>query len=152
MPNQSPQRLYFRTYLAMVKNSPGSRMFREFYLRRPDGSEFEAIGDGQNACAFFVSSVLTLLGKVQGVHGTVDSTVRDLVTSCWKKVGKPHPGDVVVWDFRDQGDGKHRHIGFAVGPDSAVSTSSSRREVAEHELHFGAESRPIESIYRLADW
>lgn len=85
----------------MIENAPATNLFRHFYLRRPDGSEFDAIGDGENACAFFVSSILVIIGKIQGVHGTVASTLEDLEESGWAKYPyEPQPGDVISWEQR----------------------------------------------------
>jgi hypothetical protein len=151
-PGEKPERLYFKTYLAMINNSPGSRMFRNFYLRLADGAEFDAVANGQNACAFFVSSLLALFGKVHGIHGTVATTIRDLEELGWQKIGTPQPGDVVLWERRDQGDGEHEHLGFFVGAGRAVSTSSSKGEVAEHDLHFGSEARAVTAYYRFPNW
>jgi ribosomal protein S18 acetylase RimI-like enzyme len=147
-----PQRLYFKTYLAMIENSPGTNMFRSFYLRQPDGREFDAIGDGENACAFFVSSVLKLFDKVQWIHGTVGSTIRDLEESGWTQVSEPRPGDVISWEPHTSPDGQHGHIGFYVGDKLAVSTSSSRKTVARHDLHFGQEQRKVIGAYHYPKW
>src|SRR5438045_3443452 len=114
-----PERLYFKTYLAMIANAPGTNMFRHFYLQRPDGSEFDAIGDGDNACAFFVSSVLRLFDKLQGIHGTVGSTIRDLEESGWITVSEPQPGDIISWEPHQSADGPHGHIGFYLGDNQA---------------------------------
>jgi len=146
------ERLVFRTYLVVLQNAPGTAMFRNFYLRRPDGSEFDAIGDGENACAFFVSSVLVMLGKLKAVHGTVKSTLKDLEESGWVHVDEPQPGDVLSWEPKQFHDGAHGHIGFYLGDNRAVSTSTTHKVVAEHELHYGSENRPIIGAYRLQNW
>lgn len=147
-----PQRLCLKTYLSMIENAPGTNMFRHFYLRRPDGSEFDAIGDGENACAFFVSSVLTIVGRIQGVHGTVDSTIRDLQESGWVQASVPQPGDVISWEPHQSPDGLHGHIGFYLGDNEAVSTSTSQKAVARHDLHYGPQQRRVIAIYRYSGW
>jgi hypothetical protein len=147
-----PERLNFKTYLAMIENAPGTNMFRHFYLRHPDGNEFDAIGDGENACAFFVSSMLKLFDKVQGVHGTVASTLRDLEESGWTQVPQPEPGDVISWEPHQSPDGPHGHIGFYLGDNQAVSTSTSKKTVAIHDLHYGSQKRRIIAIYNYPKW
>jgi hypothetical protein len=147
-----PKRLYFKTYLTMIENAPGTKMFRHFYLRHPDGSEFDAIGDGENACAFFVSSILRLFDKVQGIHGTVDSTLRDLEQSGWTQVSQPQPGDVISWEPHHSPHGPHGHIGFYLHDNQAVSTSTSQKAVASHDLHYGHEQRQIIAVYRHPKW
>src|SRR6478735_8512348 len=96
---EKPQRLYFKTYLQLVKNSVGTEMFRNFYIRTVDGHEMDALSDGSNSCAFYVSSVLTLFGKHSGVHGTVKSTVADLKHSGWQLIAETDmkEGDVIIW-------------------------------------------------------
>ena len=151
-PQPKPTRLIFKTYLAMIENAPGTNIFRHFYLRRPDGTEFDAIGDGENACAFFVSSVLRLFEKVQGIHGTVDSTLRDLEESGWIKISQPQPGDIISWEPHRSADGLHGHIGFYLGNDDAVSTSTSKKTVAKHDLHYGDAQRPVIAVYHYPKW
>jgi len=153
-PESAPhfKRLVFHTYLAVIKNAPGTAMFRNFYLERPNGTEFDAIGDGNNACAFFVSSVLTIFAKVKDIHGTVDSTKTDLQKSGWVLVSDLQPGDVISWEPRQFHDGRHGHIGFYLGENRAVSTSASRKVVAEHDLYYGAEKRRIVAAYRYPEW
>lgn len=147
-----PERLYFKTYLSMVENAPGTNMFRRVYLKRPDGSEFDAIGDGDNACAFFVSSVLRLFDKVNGVHGTVESTIRDMEKSDWTRVEHPEPGDAISWEPHQSPDGPHGHIGFYLGDNRAVSTSTSKKTVTIHNLHFGTAQRQVVAVYRFTAW
>lgn len=97
---EKPKRLYFKTYVQLIRNSVGTEMFRNFYIQTADGEEMDALSDGSNSCAFFVSAVLTLFKKHTGVHGTVKSTVADLHRSGWQVVDKEtmQAGDVVVWD------------------------------------------------------
>jgi hypothetical protein len=151
-PQPKFQRLYFRTYLSVIAGAPGTAMFRHFYLRRPDGSEFDAIGDGENACAFFVSSVLRLFGTVKGVHGTVESTLRDLEESGWTRITDPQPGDVLSWEPHQSADGPHGHVGFYLGDHLAVSTSTAKKTVARHDLQFGSEQRPVIAVFRYPKW
>lgn len=150
--DEKPQRLYFKSYLQLLKNSPGTQMFRNFYVHTEKQGEFDALGDGENSCAFFVSSVLTIFKKTQGLHGTVVSTVKDLLASGWQIVENPVPGDVVVWESLHFPDGDYEHIGFCVADGRAVSTSRSQKTVLEHDLHFGDTKRPIKQILRMNHW
>ena len=71
----------------------------------------------------------------------------------WKKlVGKGGYGrhaarDVIVWEAKQFDDGPHRHIGFFVGGSQAVSTSSVKKVVHQHEA-ASADGRAIEAVYR----
>ena len=103
------------TYLAMIKNSVGSRQYQELYVVTPQGL-VDVIGNGDLACAYYVSSLLTLFGFLKGgVHTTVDETVQDLVQSAWKRTQELEEGAILVWESRLCSDNKpHRHIDFAL--------------------------------------
>lgn len=137
-----------KTYLAMVAGSSGSKMFRKLYVTTPDG-DTEVIGDGDLACAFYVSSILTLCGLIQGgVHTTVTETIEDLVASGWIEIDTPKPGAVVVWESRVGTDGSvHRHVGFALSTLVAMSNVSELRQPGLHDMGFGEKSRPVEKVY-----
>lgn len=151
-PEPKPRRLYFKTYLQLVRNSVGSNMFRNFYVHTKDKGEFDALDDGENSCAFYVSSVLVILKKMSGVHGTVGSTTKDLKKSGWQEAKKPKPGDVLVWEAQKFADGLRQHIGFYIGDDRAISTSLATKTPVEHDKNFGPTNRQITHIFRMASW
>jgi hypothetical protein len=140
------------TYLAMVEGSIGSNQYRKLFVCGPTGV-IDVIGDGDLACALFVSSMLYLCDlAVGGIHTTVDETVKDLETSGWYAVPEPCPGCVIVWASKLGSDGKrHRHIGIAVDSATAVSNSAEKRVPKMHGIRnlyvAGGEIRPIEAIY-----
>lgn len=147
------KRLYFKTYLQLLENSVGSAAFRNFYMQAPDGTEFDAMDNGDNSCAFFVSSVLTLFKKLSGIHGTIEATLRDARLSGWEPVAERdmQPGDLLVWEPATESDG-HEHIGFYLGDYTAVSTSSSQRIVVRHDAHYGDMTRTIQQVLRYSNW
>ncbi len=149
---EKPQRLYLKSYLQLIKNSVGSKMFRNFYVQTAEAGEFDALANGDNACAFFVSAVLHLFKKLHDFHGTVASTTADLEKSGWRKVTEPKPGDVLVWEARDFADGRHEHIGFYIGNKQAISTSMEGGTVIKHDQNFGDAKRPFKQIYRMSRW
>ncbi len=152
MPEEKPQRLYFKSYLQIIRNSVNSDMFRNFYVKTSERGEFDALDDGYNSCAFYVSAILVILKKLSGFHGTVDSTVEDLKKSGWQLVNNPQPGDVLVWEPRQFPEGMISHIGFYVGKGKAVSTSMRTKKPVEHEQNFGEDNRKITQIYRMENW
>lgn len=154
-PEEKPERLYFKTYLQLVRNSVGSNMFRNFYVRTNSKGEFDALDDGYNSCAFYVSAVLVVFKKLGGVHGTVASTERDLRESGWQEVADLSDlkaGDVVIWEALTFADGPKQHIGFYMGGGKAVSTSWTAKTPVEHDKNFGKTNRKIERIFRMNDW
>jgi hypothetical protein len=152
VPSQKPTRLYFKSYLQLIRNSIGSNLFRNFYVHTDEQGDFDALDDGNNSCAFFVSSILVLCKKLGGIHGTVENTVKDLQESGWLTVVEPHPGDVLVWEARKFDDGLRSHIGFSLGNGRAVSTSRRQKAPLEHDEYFGEENRKIVQILRMEKW
>lgn len=136
----------------MIHNSVGSKLFRNFYVSSEDKGEFDALDDGDNSCAFFVSSILVIFKKLKGVHGTIESTIKDLRDSGWTEVEQSKTGDVLVWEALLFDDGLKEHIGFSVGKGKAVSTSWEEKTPIEHDKHFGETKRKITHIYRMTDW
>jgi hypothetical protein len=149
---QKPKRLLFQTYLQLIRNSVGTQMFRSFYIQVPDGSRVDALDDGSNSCAFYVSSVLTLFNKHSGVHGTVKSTIADLHHTGWRQVetGDMKAGDVILWDAVEIDGASYEHVGFYIGDNRAVSTSWTEKKVVEHDVYFDG-ARTIRDVFR-SDW
>ena len=79
------------------------------------------------SCAFFVSAILTLVGLAKSIHGTVDSTVKELVESGWVEITEPKIGAVVVWEKEIVDGEEHKHIGFCVSHNEAISNSSIKK-------------------------
>lgn len=126
------------TYLAMIRNSVGSMQYRMLFVQTPRDI-VDVIGNGDLACAFFVSSILMLCGLTKGgVHTTVDATVDDLEQSGWRRQDELLPeGSVLIWEPKLCSDNlRHRHIGFYVGDGMAISNSSEERSPALHRLCF----------------
>ncbi|HEX8762764.1 MAG TPA: hypothetical protein VF733_03310 [Candidatus Saccharimonadales bacterium] len=150
---QKPKRLYFKTYLHLIQNSVGSEMFRNFYIQTSDGQEMDALADGSNSCAFYVSSVLTLFKKHSGVHGTVKSVIADLDRSGWQRIeeGAMMPGDVILWTAVELEGKWYEHVGFYVGDNRAISTSWTEKRVIEHDVYFDG-ARTIGQVFRHNNW
>ncbi len=127
----------FDTYLQVIKNSVGSKMFRNFYAK-VNGKKKDVLNDGDLACAFYVSSILVQFGLIKKVHCTVGGTVFDLEQSGWRKITKPKVGAVLVWAEKFGTDGEvHKHIGFYLGNSEAVSNDSKKRQIAKHHFTYG---------------
>ena len=148
---EKPKRLYFKSYLQLIRNSVGSEIFRNFYVETTEQGEFDALADGTYSCAFYVSSVLTLFKKLQGIHATVQSTITDLKESGWQEATQSKAGDVLVWEAIQFDDGPNEHIGFSIGAGRAISTSLSQRAPIEHDETFDG-ARKIEQIFRMTEW
>jgi hypothetical protein len=141
------ERLILETYLAMIKNSLGSKMFQNFYVENNQHKKIDVMRKGEVSCAFYVSAILSLFGLIKSMHGRVDITVLDLKKSGWHKIKKPKIGSVIVWKKFDYGDGDPReHIGFFMGHHQAISNSYKKRYPVKHDLTYHGQ-RKIKAIY-----
>ncbi|MFZ2072554.1 MAG: hypothetical protein WAV10_02665, partial [Minisyncoccia bacterium] len=68
--NPQIKRLVFDTYLAVIENSIGSKMFKNLYIEE-NGMKRDAMQDGWLSCAFHVSTILYMFKFIEGIHGTV---------------------------------------------------------------------------------
>ena len=142
--------LYFKSYLQVIKNSVGANTYKNFYAR-VDEEVKDVLEDGNLSCAYFVCSILYNFKLIQDMHTTVAGTVRDLEESGFEKidsdsigVDEPKEGAVIVWteDPNDQG-GIHKHLGFYIGDNQAISNSTSQKTPQIMDYKF----RNIEAIY-----
>jgi len=137
--------LFFKTYLAMILNSPETKLFKNLYARRNQKTE-DIIENGHLACAFFVSSLLIIHKLISGIHATVEGTLKDLEKSGWKKIARPKIGCLVIWSKVDFGNNNlHAHIGFYIGKNQAISNSSKKGVPVIHNLTFN-NKRKIELL------
>lgn len=141
----------FDTYISVIKNSVGTKMFRNFFVVE-NGKKKDAMKNGVLSCAYFVSFILCALGFIKRIHGTVDSAVKDLKESGWAEIKAPKVGSVLVWEEKDFGDGDtHKHIGFYIGDNKAISNSFKFKTPIKHHYTFGTvkgkPKRKIEAIF-----
>ncbi len=136
------------SYLAVINNSIGTRMYRNLYAE-VDNVVTDVSHDGELSCAYFVSSVLAALGLIKKSHAVVSSTVKDLQESGWHEVPAAHEppiGSVVVWENAAFSGGElHRHIGFYIGNGNAISNDQKTGCPNKHSLQSA--TRNIESIF-----
>lgn len=134
------------TYLAAIKNSVGSKQFRNL-IADVDGKTTDLMENGRLACAFYASWILLHFGLIEEAHATVKSTVKDLREHGWTDAKEPKEGDVLVWEatFEHDPNEPHEHIGFYIGNERAVSNSSKLGEIIEHHWTFEGQ-RPVTAI------
>jgi len=142
--------LPFETYLAVIKNSVGTSLFKQGFAGI-DGKKTDIMRGGELSCAFFVSSVLKIFNLVHTMHANVDSTVKDMENSGWQGVDTAEVGDVIAWKPTVFPDGQeHAHIGFVIGPNQAISNDYIRGTPQLHSLNQTPDGTPrqIARIYR----
>ena len=130
------------SYLAVIRDSVGSRMFRHLYAIDEVGTSRDIIQNGRLGCAYYVAFILYHFQLVAQPHATVESTVKDMEEHGWSIVSDPEIGDVLVWEPSTEHveDELHEHIGFYIGDERAVSNQSSTGEIVEHDWTFGTDN------------
>lgn len=124
------------TYLAVIKNSVGSKSFRNFYVLN-GGKKIDIAENGELSCAWFVSVVLSLFDLIDAPHLTVDRVERELKISGWREISKPKPGAVIIWGPTSSGKGMlHRHVGFYIGSDKTVSNNPKKGSPDIHDWKY----------------
>jgi len=124
-----------KTYIEMIKNSVGTRMFQHLYAV-VDGEEKDIVDGGDLSCALFVSSILHQFDLINSPHATVSGLIRDLENYGWQKTDEPVAGAVIIWEPATQAGGEmHEHAGFSIGDGEAVSNSYSERVPVCHPIN-----------------
>mgnify|MGYP001591356002 CR=1 FL=1 len=139
------------TYLKVIENSVNSKIFNSLFIQFKDSGEVKDImNDGEYSCAFFVSSILFLIGVLNKHVATVQS-LRKLIEedNKWKRVEvvQIEAGDVVFWDKIKYEDGsENAHVGFVLNKEEAISTDYKQKMILQHKIG----ERPITDIYRYS--
>lgn len=138
------------SYIKAIKNSVGSNLFRNFYAFI-NGKKKDILENGVLSCAAFTSSILYLFKLTTDTHATVKGTVADLEKSGWVQTKKPREGAVLVWEIlKFGGNDMHRHIGFYVGKNKAISNSKERGYPILHHWTFGVKNgRPVRKVEQI---
>lgn len=139
-----------KNYFAVIKNSEGTRMFRDFFVVYKKRVK-NLTKRGELSCALFVSSILYLFGLIKNIHlGATKETediapvglLEDMKKSSWVEISRPKKGCVLLWEKIDG----HFHVGFFLGDKKAISTSSIKRKVLIHDYKFNGK-REIEKAF-----
>ncbi len=136
-----------KTLLALIENAVkiDNYFFRNLYAEI-DGKEVDILQDGLISCAAFSSAVLLNLELIKKPHATVGGTEKDMLESGWYEIKELRPGAVVIWEKVKFDDGKeHRHLGFCLNENEAVSNSAAEGFPRKHHIAFNG-TRKIEKI------
>lgn len=143
------EHLLFPTYLAAIKNSLGSKLFKSNFFKI-NNKKKDLLRNGELSCGFYVSSILYLFKLIKDIHVTVDGTIKDLEKSGWRKITKPKPGAVIVWEGLTENNETHKHIGFYINNNMAVSNSSKNKIIAKHHWTYGNKNgKPIRKVTNI---
>ncbi len=154
----SLQILKKETFLKMLENSIGSKIFNSLLAVDENGAIKDILNDAEFSCAFFVSNILTLFEFLPRPRATVKSLREELLTknnlTVIPEIASIEPGDIIFWENKKHEDGTEtEHVGFALNNSEAVSTSFKERCVARHDITYGKSesgtpNRPITLIIR----
>lgn len=155
---EKPKLDFLSSYIAMIESSVGANLFRHRYYHI-GGQSLDVLEDGDLSCAMYVSSILYLSKLIGNLHTTVNGTIEDIEASGWFKISEPRKGAIMLWGFKKKDDGtqgKHRHVGFYIDPESAISNDSTTRVVARHHPTYGTfengeSCRDIQAFYWHSD-
>ncbi len=135
--------LSHQNYLAMIKASRNSKMFRHFYVLN-QGKKKDILKNGELSCARYVSCILKIFDLISETHATVSSTVKDMINNGWKETKKLKPGNVLVWEAIKYPNGQlHCHNGFYLGKDKVISHSSKKGVPIIHHYTYNNKRKII---------
>jgi len=128
-------------YLSMIKNSQGTKIFRDFFVKIKN-KKINLTGKGKHSCALFVSSILYHFNLIQSPHLTVDGTIKDMRKSGWLEIQRLKTGAVLLWN-KQKG---HYHLGFYLGKERATSNDRKKRVPQIHHITF-KNKRRVKAIF-----
>jgi hypothetical protein len=140
--------LIYDSYLAMIKNSVGTKMFRNLYLEKKN-QRIDITNRGSLSCAFFVSNILLIFDLISSGHATVEATTKDMKRNGWKRISQKEakPGDIIIWEKKKDINGRlHLHNGFYIGNKKAISNDSNKGVPIIHNWDYNNKRR-IVAIY-----
>ncbi len=132
-----------KTYLKVIENSVGSRIFQNFYVT-VNNRKKDILQGGTFSCAFFVSSVLKIFSLINSTHCTVDGAIKDLIKSGWqekKDYSQLSKGSILFWEKK----AGHFHLGFYTGQQLAVSNSFKNKIPIIHHWTFNNSRKIIKA-------
>jgi len=111
-------------------------MFRNIFVSEKGGKK-DILENGENSCAYFVSSILKVFDLISSPHATVEGAIKDILDNGWRTTKKLTPGNVVLWEEIECSDGSHKHLGFFLEGDKVISNSHKKRMPLIHHLTYG---------------
>lgn len=154
MANKTIKPLTLDTLLSVVENSVGVTMFQTIWAE-VGGEKTDITEKGNLSCGFYVSGILAMFGLIDRLHSTVSGTVKCMEAAGWQKTDELKPGTVILWGVPENSDFTHKHLGFYIGGDEAVSNVWQKGAPGRHHITFGVEGsdtyRPIIAMYTHPD-
>lgn len=135
------------SYLEFIKNSAGSKSWKNFYVM-VNGKKEDVLKNGDLSCAFFATSVLMIFDLIKNVHFTVKGAISDLKKSGWKEIKRPKTGAILIWEKNEEF--ANEHIGFYIDEKSAISNYFKKRMPFKHHITYGIKNgQPRRKIIKM---
>lgn len=141
---------YYKTYLQTIKNSIWSKAYTQFFIddfpvtpqiwqgttisqeQTKTESSRDILHNGSVSCAYFVSNILKQFNLTTVWRANVPKVMDDLLDKWWTSIDPHTPAqDIPVWSIlvREWSYGEtyekiHRHIGFYIWDETAISNNS----------------------------
>lgn len=142
----------FDNYLSTIILSPKTKMFQKLIVKQGN-KKLDILNNGELSCALFVSSILKMFNLVKSRHATVDGLQRDLEKFGWHCVKKPLPGAIIFWEGKFSKQGNHKHVGFYISKDRAISNSTAKGFPVKHHWTYGQKNgQPKRRVERILVW
>lgn len=130
-----------KNFVKFIENSVGINTFRNLYMTDDSGLEFDAANNGKKSCALFVTAILTMFKRIDGMHSTCSGTLRYVSNAeNWSITSNPLPGDLVFWNPINDTPG---HVGFYVNDGKVISNSDLDGYPIEHGLILKDGREPV---------
>lgn len=143
----------YDSYITAIKNSVGSKLFKNMYVNL-NGKKKDIARDGDLSCDIYVSSILLPFGLVDKICATVDGCVSRVTKHGWYEIKEPQIGSVLVWEAKKFKSGEtHKHIGFYIGNNKAISNRPEKKSPGIHNWTFNKKRKVIKVLWndRLND-
>jgi hypothetical protein len=141
--------MLFDSYIQAIENSINSKLFRNLFAK-VNGKKKDILENGELSCAFFATSILYIFKLISGIHATVRGAVADLEKAGWARIKNPKKGAVLVWEAEKFDHESHKHIGFYVNKNKAVSNNSKKGQPTLHHWTFGIKNdQPVRKIEKI---
>jgi len=133
--------LTYQNYLAMIKASQGSKIFRRLYVLE-NGKKKDILKNGRFSCAYYVSSILKIFDLISKPHATINGTTKDMLKNGWRITKTLKQGNVLVWEEKSD----HQHLGFCLGNNKAISNSHKKGVPALHHFTYNNKRKIIQIL------
>src|SRR3989338_11023696 len=130
--------LLYETYMSRVLDSVGTEMFRKTWCL-VDGIPKDITENGEHSCAIFVSGILVMSGLLKEMHSRITGMLSDMEKTGWYEIKDLIPGAILFWEKQEMRSGWHKHSGFYIGNNKAISHRDITKSPIIHDADYASE-------------